>query len=219
VVEGKKSVLELMYSDFDVLLIVGTAEFLDSLPDSRGEERLTATEDELAQLGSLQTNDAAIAVVQTKPNTPLFPDPGEFALVLDDLRDPGNLGTIIRTADWYGIRKIITSDETADIYNPKVIAATMGSFCRVSLYYTNLSDYLAGRQPVYGAFLDGTDIHDVEFKDGGFLVIGNESQGISHAVGQVVTHRITIPRYGEAESLNAAIATAVLLDNLRRKRR
>jgi TrmH family RNA methyltransferase len=215
-VEGAKSVRELLDADFEVEMLLGTSEFLNSLPGSRGEERLVISAADLESIGSFQTNDAAIAITRIKPNAPPSIDPGEFALVLDGLGDPGNLGTIIRTADWYGIRNVIASEETADMYNPKVIAATMGSFCRVSVYYTDLSDFLRGKQCIYGAFMDGRDVRETEFKDGGFLVIGNESHGISAKVGALVTDRITIPRYGKAESLNAAIATAILLDNLRR---
>jgi TrmH family RNA methyltransferase len=141
----------------------------------------------------------------------------EIALILDDIRDPGNLGTIIRTADWYGIRHIIASEDTADVYNPKVISATMGSFCRTSISYTSLPAYLEGiGRPVYGAFLEGEDIHKVKFQPEAMIVIGNESRGISPEVERLIRHRITIPRIGGAESLNAAIATAIFLDNLRR---
>jgi TrmH family RNA methyltransferase len=139
----------------------------------------------------------------------------EFALVLDDIRDPGNLGTIIRTADWFGIHKIIASEETADFYNPKVIHATMGSFCRVLVYYTALPHYLNDTQlPVYGAFLDGVDVHQLKFPNAGLVVIGNEAQGISKEVERSVSHRITIPKKGGAESLNASIATAIILDTI-----
>ncbi|MFN7330850.1 MAG: RNA methyltransferase [Bacteroidota bacterium] len=139
----------------------------------------------------------------------------EFALLLDDIRDPGNLGTIIRTADWYGVKKIIASEETADFYNPKVVHATMGSFCRVQIFYTSLLQSLSdASQPVYGAFLDGDNVHDIEFSKSGLLVIGNEAQGISKAVEKKVTQRITIPKRGGAESLNASGATAINLDNV-----
>ena len=146
--------------------------------------------------------------------------PSHIHLVLDDIRDPGNLGTIIRTADWYGINKIIASSETADFYNPKVISATMGSFTRTKIFYTGLESYLAGQtgRPIYGAFLHGNSIYQTDFSSGGFLVIGNESRGISERLEPHITERITIPRIGKAESLNAAIATAVVLDNIRRPR-
>ena len=163
--------------------------------------------------------DAALAVARQKPNQPFPLAANEFALVLDDLRDPGNLGTIIRTADWYGIAKIIASEETADVYGPKVISATMGSFTRVSIFYTDLATYLKDTpHRVFGTYLDGTDVHTVDFGVGGLIVIGNESKGIAPPLEAFITDKITIPRYGLAESLNAGIATAVVCDNVRRSR-
>lgn len=216
VVEGAKSVLELLASDFEVILIAGTADFLDQHPVRTGEV-VMVKEAELEGLGEFQTNNAALAVARMKPNTPLEVAAGEFALVLDDIRDPGNLGTIIRTADWFGIHKVIASEETADCYSSKVITATMGSFTRTRLYYTRLEEYLANSQTrVFGAYLDGTSIHDVKFGQGGLVLIGNESRGISPQLEPFVTDKVTIPRYGQAESLNAAIATAIFCDNLRR---
>ncbi|RAV99678.1 RNA methyltransferase [Pseudochryseolinea flava] len=217
VVQGAKSVHELLLSDFEIQFVLGTTEFLDAASLPKGLEIIAVQENELAGLSEFQTNDAALAVARMKPNTPVKIAPGEFALVLDDIRDPGNLGTIIRTADWFGISKIIASEETADIYNAKVISATMGSFVRVEMYYTALTDYLQSiKLPVYGAYLDGADVHTQAFHDGGFVVIGNESRGISPEIGQFITQKITIPQYGKAESLNAAIATAIICDNIRR---
>jgi TrmH family RNA methyltransferase len=142
---------------------------------------------------------------------------GEFALVLDDIRDPGNLGTILRTADWYGIRTVVASPSTADFYNPKVISATMGSFTRIGFFNEELEPFLANANgPIYGAFLDGKNVHHEKFEGGGLVVIGNESRGISQSLESSITHKITIPRYGQAESLNAAVATAILCDNIRR---
>jgi TrmH family RNA methyltransferase len=141
----------------------------------------------------------------------------EFALVLDDIRDPGNLGTIIRTADWYGITRIIASSETADFYNSKVITSTMGSFTRVGIFYTTLEQYLAqSTLPVFGAYLEGKNIHETRFGSGGLIVIGNESHGIRPELEKFITDKITIPRFGKAESLNAAIATAIICDSIRR---
>lgn len=144
--------------------------------------------------------------------------PTEFTLALDNINDPGNLGAMIRTADWYGIHQVIASSETTDFYSPKVINATMGSFLRVNVFYGSLTEMLKGAGvPVYGAFLEGKDVHKESFGKCGVIVIGSESHGISDPVAKCVTHRITIPRYGHAESLNASTATAVILDNLRRK--
>jgi TrmH family RNA methyltransferase len=217
-VEGAKSVLELVNSEFEIRTIYGTADFVNQLPKGRPVETVTVTAAELSTMGAFQMNESALAVAVIKENKRLDVSKNEFGLVLDDIRDPGNLGTIIRTADWYGIKNIIASEETADIYNAKVITASMGSFTRTSIYYTNLVDYLSGTpHRVLGAFLGGTDVHHFTFGSGGLIVIGNEGKGISPAVEKLITHRITIPRYGQAESLNAAIATAIICDNLRRQ--
>lgn len=217
VVEGAKSVRELLSSTFETVWVASTPDFLQThakLLSGKKIEMVAASPNELSQLGSFQTNDAAVAVARMRPNSlPQLVD--EYGIVLDDLRDPGNVGTIIRTADWYGIRNIIASEETADFYNPKTISATMGSFCRVNVFYADLKELLSqSKLPVYGAFMDGSDVHQVAFGKSGLLVIGNESRGISEEVSQCVRHRITIPRIGGAESLNAGIAAGIILDNI-----
>lgn len=215
-VEGAKSVQELLASDFKIALIAGTSSYLSG-QSFKGAEVVEVSEKELEGLGEFQSNNTAIAVARMKPNDPVEVRSNEFAIVLDDIRDPGNLGTIIRTADWYGISKIIASNETADHYSSKVITSTMGSFTRTTVFYTDLKSYLSqNRLPVFGAFLDGKSIHSTDFGTGGLIVIGNESHGISSELDPFITNRITIPRYGKAESLNAAIAAAIFCDNLRR---
>jgi TrmH family RNA methyltransferase len=216
-VEGAKSVQELVSSDFEVRLIAGTADFLAG--GKWGNiDVLEVSEKELESLGEFQSNNGAVAVAKMKANEALTIGADEFAIMLDDIRDPGNLGTIIRTADWYGINKIIASNETADFYNSKVITSTMGSFTRVKLYYTDLEDYLASnKQRVFGAYLDGKSVYSADFGKGGIILIGSESHGISPKLEKIVSDKITIPRVGKAESLNAGIATAIILDNLRRK--
>jgi TrmH family RNA methyltransferase len=217
VVEGAKSVEELFYSDFEISLLAATPGFIEQRVKMLATKRLEvipSSEQELARAGSLQTNNAAIAIARMKPNRPPTLAPDEFALAIDNIRDPGNLGTIIRTADWYGIRHIVASEETADLYNPKTISATMGSFTRVHLFYTSLADYLKEATTVYGTFLEGVNVHEFNFAKGGIIVIGNESNGISEEVKRFVHQKIMIPRIGNAESLNAGIATAIILDNL-----
>src|SRR5882762_4292404 len=173
IVEGEKSVKELLDSDFQITMIAATPEFSHANAGAvarlakKGVEIIPSTEKELAAAGSLQTNQSAIAVVKMKPNEAPRLSGSEYALVLDDIRDPGNLGTIIRTADWYGIHSIIASGETADVYNPKTISATMGSFLRVRLFYTNLTDYLRDARNLYGTFLKGTDVHTIPFAAAG----------------------------------------------------
>ena len=217
-IEGAKSVEELLASDFEVVKLLGTADFLYGRKLPPRLDVVEVPESTLEGLGEFQTNRSALAIARLKPNTPLFASAFEYGIVLDDIGDPGNLGTIIRTADWYGIQKIIASPATADFYNPKVVSATMGSFTRVQVFYSDLADYFSKNTlPVYGAYLDGEDVHQVPFGSGGLILIGSESHGISSALSNFVTDKITIPNYGKAESLNAAIATAVICDNVRRK--
>jgi RNA methyltransferase, TrmH family len=220
VVQGEKSVLETLQSHLHVQQILATPDFMErnekALSYFKGEV-LRVKANELALLGEYASNDAALAIVTIPPNEFKKPTTG-FSVMLDDIRDPGNLGTIIRTADWYGIDTVIASEETADVYNHKVIQSSMGSFTRVKVFYTNVVEYLStNKQPVYGTFLQGENVHAVSFGAEGIIVVGNEANGISAAVEKFVTNRITIPAFGKAESLNAAIATGIVLDNLRRR--
>jgi TrmH family RNA methyltransferase len=218
-VEGRKTILELLKSDYHIEAIYGTKDFKGMVLQKVTDTEIfhTVEESELAALGTLEHNDGAIAIVHQKELVPPNVTHG-VTLVLDDIRDPGNLGTIIRIADWYGIKNIVCSPTCVDWYNPKVIAASMGSFTRVSGYYTDLAGFIkrAG-VPAFGAFLDGASVYDFALPEAGLLVIGSESHGISKDVERQITKRITIPARGGAESLNAAVATAVLLDNWTRK--
>lgn len=222
VVEGAKTVLELLDSDYTTEVVLGTPAFFEQLhsrSNAFSGEVIEVKPEVLATLGEYRTNDGALAIARSKPNVAPVLTSNDFALVLDDIRDPGNLGTIIRIADWYGIKAVIASDETAELYNPKVLHSSKGSFTRIPVYYTNLPEFLStSGLPVYGTFLAGEDVHRVNFGSGGLIVIGNEAHGISQAVEQFVTKKISIPRYGNAESLNAGVATAVICDNLRRSR-
>ena len=220
--EGAKSVSELLRSDFEVVTLLAAQDFILGAKEkiANDVEIIEASAKELAGLGSFQSNEVAVAVAKMKLTKVPTLRPDEFGLVLDDIRDPGNLGTIVRIADWYGIRNIVASEESADFYNPKVISASMGSFCRVRVFYTSLPTYLAeNKKTCYGTFMQGDNVHQVGFEKDGFIVIGNEARGISPSVESLIQHRISIPRYGVAESLNAAVATAVILDNLRRSQK
>jgi len=213
-VEGAKSVKEILQSEYKVETVVGVSSFLLSLGKLPGIELIECSENDLASVGTFQTNESAIAIATMKPNKMPELKHDELVLALDDIRDPGNLGTIIRTADWFGIKNIIASENTTDFYNPKVITSSMGSFTRMKVYYTNLQSFIStSKRLVYGAFLEGEDVHHIELNRGSIVVIGNESHGISAATAAVINKRITIPRYGYAESLNAGIATAIILDN------
>lgn len=220
-VEGAKSVLELLISDYRTRTVYATSLFLQEYEkelQNASTQLVPVSSEVLSSLGTFQTNDAALAVAEMQPNTPLAAAENEFALILDQLNDPGNLGTIIRIADWYGIRKIICSESTVDFYNPKVIAAAKGSFTRVKAYYTHLPDFLRGNKlPVYGADMQGKDVHNYAFNPGGYLLMGNEANGIEQELKPFISETLSIPAYGGAESLNVAIATAVVCDNMRRQ--
>lgn len=222
VVEGTKSVLELPDSHFAVEAMFGTEAFLRQhirIRKDIGFEYHQASEEELARMGSFQTNNTVLAVVRMPAPIPLQVSAGEYALALDGIQDPGNVGTILRIADWYGLQKVFCSEDTADVYNPKVIAASMGSFIRVRTWYGNLADIFGPepRIPLLGAFLEGDNVHRFTFPSSGVIVLGNESRGIRSDLHPLISHKIHIPRYGGAESLNAGIAAAVICDNLRRE--
>ncbi|MFA5651937.1 MAG: RNA methyltransferase [Candidatus Paceibacterota bacterium] len=216
-VEGEKSVSELLDSDFEIDLLLTTTEFFDKYGEKIREKSKSyeiVNQFDLEKVGTFATNDSAIAVVKQKINKQTEIKKNEILIALDEIKDPGNLGTIIRIADWYGIKNIIASKNTVDFYNPKVITATKGSFTRVSMFYTDLNDFLSKTKlPILGAFLNGENIHETKFPASGILVMGNESNGVSKEIEKLITKKITIPAYGKAESLNVAIATAIILDN------
>jgi len=220
-VEGAKSITELLDSDYKTRSLFLT-EYLykccaDRIEKLKDTEIVLVGENDLIQAGTFETNNAGIAIAEMKENLKTEPVGGELALVLDDVRDPGNLGTIIRIADWYGVSRLYCSENTAEFYNPKVIASSMGSFTRVIPYYGPLETVLRDSKiPVYGAMLEGKSVHSANFTQGGYLIMGNESRGISEDLKKYVQYPVTIPRYGAAESLNVGVATAVILDNVRR---
>lgn len=220
-VEGGKSVFEVISSDFNIHILLATVDFCNCYQKElkkKGIKPEIVEADTLATAGTFESNSAALAIVEMKENKPIHFVGGEFVLVLDDVKDPGNLGTIIRIADWYGVNNIVCSETSADCYNPKVIAASMGSFTRVNIYYTILQQYLKENRQcaVYGATLSGKTIYKERFNKEGFLLMGNESKGISSELLNFVTEEISIPAFGKAESLNVAVATAVILDNIKR---
>lgn len=222
-VEGEKSVSETLESNYQVKELYCTAEFAQSyanLINTSQAQVFVVTADELKKGSHFQSNNSCLAVVQIPEDQAIAPlKPNEYALVLDGIQDPGNLGTIIRIADWYGIHTIISSPDTVDIYNPKVIASCMGSFLRVNIHYTALDAYLGAlvAPKIYGAFLDGENLHEWSFpKEAGYIVMGNESKGIRDYIAPYVNQKITIPRFGQAESLNVAMATAIICDHVKK---
>ena len=216
-VQGEKNVLELANSALTVKQVFATPEFLaDYQTELSGFECIEASLDELTKASTLVSNNAAIAVVEI-PSVET-PKAQGLMIALDGVSDPGNLGTIIRVADWYGIKHIVASTDCADPYNPKTISATMGSFGRVTVSQLDLPSYLEqSNLPVYGAFLEGESVHKTEFAAEGILLMGSESHGIREQAAKFVTDKITIPAFGGAESLNVAMATGIILDNLRRQ--
>lgn len=221
-VQGEKNVSELFNSDFSIKQIFASATYINTysaLLQQHGLIPLTieASEDELKNAGTLISNNSVLAVVECKESVLPEIAEKELILLLDQVGDPGNLGTILRVADWYGIKNVICSLGCADFYNPKVIAATMGSFSRVNVSHTDLTDYLSKQsKPVYGAFLVGENIHQATLKESAFIVMGSESHGISVEVEAFISNKITIPNFGQAESLNVAMATGIILDNFKR---
>jgi TrmH family RNA methyltransferase len=181
------------------------------------------TDDELTRLSFQQHPQQVLALFPIPEPADLSPLTSHLSLLLDGVQDPGNLGTIIRIADWFGISNIICSEDTVDAYNPKVVQATMGSIARVNIIYTNLLELLDGMPanfPVYGTLLDGENIYTQELTPHGLIIMGNEGNGISDAVRQRVNRRLLIPDFHNgdtADSLNVAIATAITCSEFRRR--
>ncbi len=224
VVEGAKSVVELLESHIQTERVYGTYAFgveYHWLFQRTGVAFEEATAEELTRAGSLVTNTAALAVafLPTAASSVVLP-PTALSLALADVRDPGNVGTIIRLADWYGVHTVICSPTTADPFSPKAVAASMGSIFRVSVAFADLPDLLTALPPtfpaVYGADLTGESVHALHLTPAGLLVMGSESHGLPPEVAAGLTKRLHIPRRGGAESLNVAMATAILLDNFYR---
>lgn len=222
-VEGEKSVVETINSDFEIKTILATKPFYTKYQKEINSKKIECEiveAGEIEKVSTMESNDAALAIVKQKSASVLNTDveEDEIILALDNIRDPGNFGTIIRIADWYGIKKIVASIGTVDFYNPKVISATKGSFTRVTVHYADLEKYLTEtKAPILGAFMKGENVHEFTFPKNGILVMGNESNGITGEIEKLITQKVSIPNFGgQAESLNVAIATAILLDNWKR---
>jgi len=223
IVEGPKLVGELLNSDFTVKSIFATMGWVKQNHGIayRHIEIVEVSPGELERISGFKTPNQVIALVRAKKNEL---NPGHiqdgFSLVLDGISDPGNLGTIIRTADWYGIHNIIVSEDTVECLNPKVVQASMGSLFRVQVYYTNLAaliESLDPNFPVYGTFMDGKNIYNENFTGAGMLILGSESHGISNDVEILVKTRLHIPSlYSKAESLNVSVAAAICCSEIKR---
>ncbi|RSK44805.1 TrmH family RNA methyltransferase [Hymenobacter perfusus] len=220
-VEGGKSVRELLSSGILTERLLITAEFNEKIQAElpAGLPVDVVSEAELTHLGTLSTNNTALAIARLPEEKPLLPDPNQLLLALDEVRDPGNVGTLIRLADWYGLAGVVCSDTCADPWAPKTVAATMGSFTRVPVWQRNLPEWLgslAPELPVYGADLHGDNVHRLTLRPAGVLVMGSESHGLTPPVEACLTQRLHIPGRGQAESLNVAVSAAILLDNFYR---
>lgn len=221
--EGPKVVGDLL-GRFPCPFLAATREWLEGHPSVPAEEVAEASDEELARASLLKAPQQVLALFRQREERMDGGEPERsLCLALDGVQDPGNLGTIVRVADWFGIEDIFCSPDTADIYNPKSVQATMGSLARVRLHYTPLPR-LIGRLPlvpVYGTFLDGRDLYGEELSPTGLVVMGNEGKGISPEVSALVTRRLLIPPYPPcrvgAESLNVAVATAITCAEFRRQ--
>ncbi|MFB2117917.1 TrmH family RNA methyltransferase [Parapedobacter sp. 2B3] len=222
IVEGAKSVTEFLRSDYRVQTIYHTAQAAAKLPKiPQNIKSVEIDEQALQRISALKTPQGVLALVAIPDHLPLTGDMlrKNFHLVLDDIQDPGNLGTIIRTADWFGLTRVICSMGSVDAYNPKTVQATMGSLARMEVHYTDIAKLVAHSPvPVFGAVLDGNPIYDTDFGVRGLVVLGNEGNGIGPAVLPHITHRVTIPRVGHAESLNVAISAALFCAELAREK-
>lgn len=213
--EGIKVVQELLNSNFEFQQLFTTEDIFKDVLRSKTE---IISEAELKKISALSTPQVCLALFEMPEEQPV-PDEG-LIVALDDVRDPGNLGTIIRLCDWFGVKHLVCSEQCVDVYNPKVVQATMGSLTRVNVVYTNLEEYLSNTKlPVFGTFMDGDDVYTQSLPQDGIVVMGNEANGISPKIEKKAGHRIAIPRFGDlqqTESLNVATASAILLSEFRR---
>ena len=225
IAEGHKTVLELT-GKFSCTLLAATQDWLDCHRNIPAERIESVTTDELKRASHLQSPQDVLAVFRIPKSEIKMSDTAQnnLVLALDDVQDPGNLGTIIRLADWFGIKDVFCSKGTADIYNPKAVQATMGALARVRVHYTDLKQSikeLPESVPVYGTFLDGEIIYDTKLSANGVIIMGNEGNGITPEIKQSVTHKLYIPNWPKgaptSESLNVAIATAIVCSEFRRR--
>jgi len=212
VAEGPKVVGDLLRAGFKAHTIFATSEW-----ESQGQTFQEVSDEELRRVSFLQHPQRVLALFFIP--TESVPSVSSLSLALDDVQDPGNLGTIIRIADWFGIDTIYCSENTADAWSPKVVQATMGSIARVNIIYTDLQELISkAKVPVYGTLLDGQDIYTQELSKEGIIVMGNEGNGISAPIRKLINRKLLIPQFHEGpESLNVAIATAITCSEFRRR--
>lgn len=211
-VEGVKGIQEFLNSGFKLYRLFATEAIFQI-------ESTIISEADLKKISSLKTPNKALALFKISDPTPI--DESRLIVALDDIRDPGNLGTIIRLCDWFGIRDLVCSQSTVDCYNPKVVQATMGSLTRVNINYLDLEAFLnQSKLQKFGTFMDSKNVYKEHLPENGILILGNEANGISSSIEELVDEKITIPRFGNikaTESLNVATATAILLSEFKRR--
>ncbi|MES2545799.1 MAG: RNA methyltransferase [Bacteroidota bacterium] len=216
IAEGVKVIQELLLSNFELEHLYVTEAIFEEVNILK---KTLIAEADLKKISALSSPNNCLAIFKIPQGKPVI-EKG-LIVALDDIRDPGNLGTILRLCDWFGIEQLICSDQTVDIYNPKVVQATMGSIARVNINYLDLEGFIKqSKLPVYGTFMDGTNIYKETLPEEGIIVMGNEANGISSAIEKIIQKRLTIPRFGklqQTESLNVATATAIVLSEFRRK--
>jgi len=226
IAEGEKIVLDLIKNKVKAQTIICTSQWLQDNDNlSKNIEIIECDNTTIKKISSLSTPTKVIGIFHI-PHTPIDKKDieNDISLVLDDIQDPGNLGTIIRTADWFGIKNIFCSIGTVDVFNPKVIQATMGAIANVNIIYCDLleiiNEYHSENFPIYGTFLEGKNIYSSKLSNKGFIIMGNEGKGISPAIADIITHKINIPAFSESntasESLNVATATAIICSEFRK---
>jgi len=227
-IEGNKMVEEALRSDFRIETLVCTSNFFYQHPEirSRVQEHIEADSETIQKASLLQNPQDSLALVHQSGNSaPVLNLKNNLIIVLDFIQDPGNLGTILRIADWFGINTVICSENTVDVFNPKVIQASMGAIFRIKTWYTNLGEFLKETQniqiPVYGTFLEGKNIYVETLTSNGIILLGNEGNGISESLSKFITHKLVIPSFSseenKPESLNVAIATAICCSEFKRR--
>jgi len=214
-VEGDKNAKEWLQSNSRIKHIVVVESWMKQnialIHHHPEAEVIIAADFELEKITSLQTAQEVVLVVERAPNFPFEQNKNEWSLLLDKIQDPGNMGSIIRTADWFGIQQIVCTPDCVEVYNPKVVQASMGSLLRVKIKEMTIEDFLeANTLPLYAACLYGSNIKELSNNPKGVIAMGNESKGLSDTVLDAANYKITIPKYGHAESLNVAVATGIV---------
>ena len=214
IAEGIKGIQELLDASFELDHLYTTQNDFEMVSNN---QKTVVSDADLKKISALATPNTCLAVFKMPKEKKM--EASGLILVLDSVRDPGNLGTIMRLCDWFGIQQLICSKETVDIYNPKVVQATMGSIARVTVSYVDLNDFLTTTSlPVFGTFMNGDNIYKTALPQEGIIVMGNEANGISPELEKIIKNRLTIPRFGtiqKTESLNVATATAIVLSEFR----